>query len=125
VLAALLAVAALAVVAIPASASVPAANTKFCNAFLKIGKNSSADSSTVDLTQAKSTLAKYKAATKYAPAKVKKAGKQIVSVLGKIAKFDPKNPTELADFYQSSDFKNYGKAITTFFLYASQQCSGA
>ena len=121
-IAALLAVSALAVLAGPASASVPAANAKFCKAYANIGKNS--DGSTVDPTQAKATLAKFKAATKYAPKKVKKAGQQISSVLAKVAKFDPKNPSDLTEFYKSSDFKNYGKAITTFFLYATQECAG-
>src|SRR5262245_48532992 len=117
VLAALLAMSVLAVLVVPASASVPAANAKFCKAYANIGKKS--NGSTVDPTQAKAALAKFKAATKYAPKKVKQAGQQITSVLSKVAKFDPQNPGDLTAFYKSNDFKNYGKAITTFFVYAT------
>ena len=120
--AALLAVSALAVFAIPASASVPAANAKFCKAYDKIGSGSN-NGSTVDPATARATYAKFRAAAKYAPKKVKKAGEQIASVLTKVSKFDPTNPSDLTKFYTSSDFKNYGKAITTFFLYATQECT--
>ena len=122
VLAAVLAVSALAVMAVPASASVPAANVKFCKAYEKIGSGSN-DGSTVNPATAKASYAKFKAAAKHAPPKVKKAGEQIASVLNKVSKFSPTDPSDLTMFYTSSDFRNYGKAITTFFLYATQQCS--
>ena len=122
VLAAVLAVSALAVMAVPASASVPAANAKFCKAYEKIGSGSN-DGSTVNPSTAKTNYARFKAAAKYAPPKVKKAGEQIASVLNKVSKFSPTNASDLTKFYTSSDFKNYGKSITTFFLYATQQCT--
>jgi hypothetical protein len=117
-LAAALAVAALAVIAVPASASVPAANAKFCKAADNIG--SSSGQPTKD--QAKSALKGFKNAAKYAPAKVKAAMNNIAKYLGLVAGAD--NPTDLAKVYTSDGFKNYAKSITSYVTYYAQQCSG-
>jgi hypothetical protein len=119
-LAALLAVSALAVIAVPAGAAVPAANTKFCTAYKKIGQGTQGLSSPA---AARATLAKFKAAGKYAPAKVKKASNTIVSVLSNYAKITAGNAGDVANFLKSSQYKDYGKAVTTYFLYADQQCT--
>jgi|SRR5215211_1947422 len=121
VLAAVFAVSALAVVAIPASASVPTANKKFCTAYNKIGQGSDNLSTP---QAAKQTLTKFKAAAKYAPAKIKKASNTIVSVLSKFSRFNATNAADVSNFFKTSDFKNYGKAISTYIVYASQQCAG-
>jgi hypothetical protein len=119
VLAALLAVSALAVIAVPASASVPAANAKFCKAADNIGGNTSGQP-TKD--QAKAALKGFKNAAKYAPAKVKTAMNNIAKYLGLVAGAD--NPADLAKVYTSSGFKNYAKSITSYVTYYAQQCSG-
>jgi hypothetical protein len=121
VLAAALAVSAVAVLVVPASASVPAANTKFCSAYQKIGQGTDDNLSTPQA--ARRTLAKFKAAAKYAPAKIKKASNTIVSVLSKFARFNATNANDVSNFFKTSDFKNYGKAISTYIVYASQQCA--
>lgn len=119
VLAALLAISALAVIAVPASASVPAANAKFCKAADNIGGNTSGQP-TKD--QAKAALKGFKNAAKYAPAKVKTAMNNIAKYLGLVAGAD--NPADLAKVYTSSGFKNYAKSITSYVTYYAQQCSG-
>jgi len=119
VLAALLAVSALAVLAVPASASVPAANAKFCKAADNIGGDTSGQP-TKD--QAKAALKGFKNAAKYAPAKVKTAMNNIAKYLGLVAGAD--NPSDLAKVYTSSGFKNYAKSITSYVTYYAQQCSG-
>jgi hypothetical protein len=124
ILAAVLAAAALAVLAGPATASAPAADaTKFCNAYKKIGQGNNGNLSTPQ--EAKATLAKFKAAGKYAPAKIKKASNTIVSVLSKFAKYSATDASDVAKFLRSSDYRNYGKAISTYFVYAGTHCSGA
>jgi hypothetical protein len=123
ILAAVLAVAALAVLAGPATASAPSANTKFCNAYNKIGQGDNGNLSTP--AAARATLAKFKAAGKYAPPKIKKASNTIVSVLSKFARYSAGDASDVANFLRSSDYKNYGKAISTYFLYAGTHCSGA
>jgi hypothetical protein len=116
---AVLALAALAAVAAPAMASVPAANTKFCNAANQIG---STGSSNPTQSEAKAAASRFKAAAKYAPPKVKSAINKIASVLGSIASL--KDPTELAKIYTSSKFRDYSKAIVTYVTYYGSQCSG-
>ena len=108
---------------VPASASVPAANTKFCSAAEKIGSSSSASTASgLDSGQAKKVLAQFKATAKYAPAKVKSAIGNITKLLGVVA--GSTNPADLAKVYTSSSFKNYPAAITTFFKYEAAQCTG-
>jgi F420-0:gamma-glutamyl ligase-like protein len=119
VLAATLAVSALAVLAIPASASVPATNTRFCKAAAKIG-DSSSNASVLDSSRAKKVLAQFKTTAKYAPPKVKSAIGNISKLLGAIA--GTTDPTDLAKVYTSSSFKNYPAAITTFFTYQASEC---
>lgn len=121
VLAAALAVSVLAVLTVPASASVPAANAKFCKAAAKIGNNAS-DASGFTQAQAKKLTKQFKAAAKYAPGKVKKASGEITKVLTLIA--GATDPTDLPKVYSSNSFRKYPKAVTTFFTYVSTQCSG-
>jgi hypothetical protein len=121
VLAAALAVSALAVLAVPASASVPAANAKFCKAASKIGNNAS-NASGFTKAQAKKLTKQFKAAAKHAPAKVKKATNEITKVLGLIA--GATDPTDLPRVYSSDSFKKYPNAVTTFFTYQASQCIG-
>jgi len=119
ILAAVLAVAALAVLAGPAAASAPAANTKFCKAANKIGNNTS-DKPTK--SQAKAAIRGFKNAAKYAPKKVRSAMSNVAKYLGLVA--NASNPSDLAQVYTSGDYKNYAKSITTYVTYYAQQCSG-
>jgi hypothetical protein len=120
-LVAVLAASALAVLAVPASASVPAANSKFCTAAAKIGKNT-AGSSGLSKTRAKKLVSQFKATAKNAPAKVKSAINNITKFLGLIA--GTTDPSDLQKVYTSSSFKNYSSSVTTFFTYTATQCSG-
>lgn len=115
---ALLALAAVAAVAVPAGAA-DAPSAKFCTAFDKISGASGSNGETPTPKQAGAIAAKFKAAAKHAPAKIKAAGNTIVSVLRKIAEISPGNAGDLTKIYTSSDFKNYGKAVSTFFVYGS------
>ena len=119
VLAAVFAVGVLAVMAVPASASVPAANAKFCKAADKIGDSSSSKPTKSQAAKAKQG---FKNAAKYAPAKVKSAMNNIAKYLGLVA--DADNAADLAKVYTSTGFKNYSKSITTYVTYYAQQCSG-
>ena len=120
VLAAVFAVGLLAVLAVPASASVPAANAKFCKAANNIGDSSS--SSQPSKSQAAKAKKGFQNAAKYAPTKVKSAMNNIAKYLGLVAGAD--NPEDLARVYTSTGFKNYSKSITTYVTYYAQQCSG-
>jgi hypothetical protein len=119
VLAAVVALGALAVLAVPASASVPAANAKFCKAANTIGDNTSGQPTK---EQAKATLKGFKNAAKYAPGKVKSAMNNIAKYLGLVAGAD--NASDLAKVYTSTGFKNYAKSITAYVTYYAQQCTG-
>jgi hypothetical protein len=121
VLAAVLAVSALAVLAVPASASVPAANTKFCKAAAKIGTNQSS-SEQPNKEQAKAAFRGYKNAAKYAPKKVQSAMNNIAKYLNLVA--DADSAADLAKVYTSNGFKGYTKSITTYVTYYAQQCAG-
>lgn len=114
-----LALFAVAAVAMPAGAA-SAPSTKFCAASDKISGVRGSNGSTPTPKQAGALAAKYKAAAKLAPAKVKSAGNTIVSVLNKIKDINPSNAGDLAKFSTSSDFKNYGKAVGTFFAYSAK-----
>jgi hypothetical protein len=118
VLAAVFAVGVLAVMAVPASASVPAANAKFCKAANNIGNNTSSQPTKSQAAKAKQG---FKNAAKYAPGKVKSAMNNIAKYLGLVADSDP---SDLAKIYTSDGFKNYSKSITTYVTYYAQQCSG-
>jgi len=118
VLAAAFAVGVLAVVAVPASASVPAANTKFCKAANKIGNNTSSQPTKSQAAKAKQG---FKDAAKYAPTKVKSALNNIAKYLGLVA--GTEDPADLAKIYSSGDLKNYSKSITTYVTYYAQQCT--
>ena len=83
VLAAMFAVGVLAVLAVPASASVPAANAKFCKAADNIGDSSS--SQPAQQVAGHEGQASFKNAAKYAPAKVKSAMNDIAKYLGLVA----------------------------------------
>jgi hypothetical protein len=116
---AVLAISALAVCAIPASASAPAANNaKFCNAADKIGSNSSSSQPTKK--QAEAAVKDFKRAAKYASGKVKSAMNNIVDYLQRVA--DADGPSDLAKIYAGSQFKNYAKSIGTF-VGALTKCS--
>jgi len=118
VLAAVFAVGVLAVMAVPSSASVPAANAKFCKAANNIGNNTSSQPTKSQAAKAKQG---FKNAAKYAPGKVKSAMNNIAKYLGLVADSDP---SDLAKIYTSDGFKNYSKSITTYVTYYAQQCSG-
>jgi len=122
---AVLALSTLGLLAAPAGAHVAAAtgpSAKFCSAAAKIGTGEKGGSPT-PATAAK-TFKQFKAAAKYAPAKVKAAGNRIASVLTKIAEIKPTNASDLAKFYTSGDFKSYESAVVTFFQYTEQCTSG-
>jgi hypothetical protein len=118
---ALLAVAAMAVMAVPASASVPAANAKFCKAAAKIGSDAN-NASAFNQAKAKKLQSQFKAAAKNAPPKVKAAVGNITKLLGLIA--GTTNPADLPKVYTSDAFKKYPNAVTTFFTYQATQCAG-
>ncbi|MFI5372467.1 MAG: hypothetical protein ACHQ52_12985 [Candidatus Eisenbacteria bacterium] len=120
---AVLALSAFVVLAAPAGASSSTPSPKFCTAISKIGSGNSGGGSPTQKEAAR-TYKQFKAAAKLAPSKVKSAGNKIASVLGKIATIKPSNAKDLANFYSSSDFKAYGKAVTTFFAYAAT-CTGS
>jgi hypothetical protein len=103
----------------PGAGAASTPSPKFCAAANKIGSNKGNSS---DLQKFSKLASTFKAAGKYAPAKVKSAANNIASVLTK-AKALVKNPTDLAKIYTSSDFKNYGNSISTFFVYAAQCAS--
>jgi hypothetical protein len=116
VLAAALAVSALAVLAVPASASVPVANAKFCKAVKKIGDTSGAQPNKV---RAKQLVAGFKKAAKTAPPKVKAAIEKITSYLSVLA---TGNASKLADLAKSGEIASYPKAITTYSTYVASNC---
>ena len=121
-LAAVLAASALAVLAAPANAAVPAANAKFCKAAAKIG-NTGSSSPNFTATRARKLRGQFKAAAKYSPAKVKSAINTISNLLGTIA--GTSNPADLAKVYTSDSFKKYPAAISTYVTYQATQCSGS
>ena len=71
--------------------------------------------------QAKETFKQFKAAGKYAPAKVKKAANTIadVPVEDRERRRRPTCRTS-PELYTSNNFRAYPKAITTFFLYSAR-----
>jgi hypothetical protein len=120
-LAAVLAASTLVVLTVPAHASVPAANPKFCKAASKIG-NDASNASGFSKDKAKKLVGQFKNAAKYAPAKVKSAIGNITKLLGVIG--GTTDPSDLAKVYTSDSFKNYPGAISKFFTYQVQECSG-
>jgi hypothetical protein len=118
VLAALLAASALAVFAVPASAAVPAANTKFCKAVGKIGSQSTGSQPTK--AQARKLISQFKSAAKNAPAKVKSAIGSITKYLGYISTGDVSN---LANLAKSGNLQSYTKAISTYSQYVATNCT--
>jgi hypothetical protein len=121
-LAAVLAASALAVLAVPAGASVPAANAKFCNAASKIGSDAS-NASGFSKAKAQKLVSQFKKAAKYAPAKVKSAIGNITKLLGAIA--GTTDASDLSKVYTSDSFKKYPAAITTFVKYQTTACAGS
>jgi hypothetical protein len=119
VLAALVASAALVVLAVPASASVPAANAKFCQAAEAIGDNTAGQPTA---SQARASLNGFKKAAKHAPGKVKKAMINVSKYLGVIA--GAEDPADLAELYTGNGFKTYSKSITTYVNYYVRNCAG-
>jgi hypothetical protein len=111
-----LAASTLVVLAGPASAA-DSPSAKFCAAVENIGDNTG-DQPTP--AQAKETFKDFKAAGRYAPAKVKKAANTISSYLSRIANVSPTNVSDLTELYTSNSFRAYPKAITTFFLYSAR-----
>ena len=100
----------------PSAGAASQPSARFCAAAAKIGKSNSSD-----LKKFAGLASAFKTAGKNAPPKVKAAANKIASVLGKV-KGMLSNPTDLAKFYTTSDFKDYGKSVGTFFVYADQ-CS--
>jgi len=118
VLAAVFAVAALAVLAVPASASTPAASSsKFCTAVRKIGSTTGSQPSK---TQAKTLVKQFKTAAKAAPAKVKAAIGKITKYLGVISGGDV---SDLQDLAKSGNYQGYAQAITTYSTYVATNCT--
>ncbi len=118
VLAAVFAVTALAVLAIPASATTPdASSSKFCTAVRKIGSTTGSQPSK---QQAKTLVKQFKSAAKAAPAKVKAAIGKITKYLGVIA---GGNVSDLASLAKSGDYQGYAKAITTYSTYVATNCT--
>ncbi len=117
VLAAVLAVSALAVLAVPASAAVPASNAKFCSAVKKIGSQSSSQPTKA---QAQKLISQFKNAAKSAPGNVKSAIGKITNYLKVIATGDI---TKLADLAKSGNYQGYTKAITTYSTYVATNCT--
>ena len=118
VLAALLAVSALGVLAVPASASVPAANpAKFCKAIKSIPDNLENSTSNA-FSLGKKTLRTYasglKAAGKQAPANVKKAANKLASFYNGLAS---------GDASAISGAGNLGSSFGTFFTYVGTHCN--
>jgi len=118
VLAAVFAVAALAVLAVPASATTPAASSsKFCTAVRKIGSTTGSQPSK---EQAKTLVKQFKTAAKAAPAKVKAAIGKITKYLGVIA---GGNVSDLADLAKCGNYQRYAQAITTYSTYVATNCT--
>jgi hypothetical protein len=117
VLAAVLAVSALAVLAVPATAAVPASNAKFCAAVKKVGSQSGSQPTKA---QAKKLVSQFKAAAKSAPGNVKSAIGKITKYLDVIAAGDI---TKLADLAKSKNFQDYTKAVTTYSTYVASNCT--
>jgi hypothetical protein len=116
--AAVFAVTALAVLAVPASASAPvASSSKFCTAVRKIG-GTNGSQPTKD--QAKTLVKQFKSAAKAAPAKVKAAIGKITKYLGVIA---GGNVSDLADLAKSGNYQGYAQAITTYSTYVATNCT--
>jgi hypothetical protein len=118
VLAALLAVSALAVLAVPASGSAPAANkAKFCKAIKNIPDDLK-DSTGNALSLGKKTLQTYasglRAAGKQAPANVKKAANNLASFYSGLAS---------GDASALSKAGNLGTSFGTFFTYVGTNCN--
>jgi hypothetical protein len=117
-LAALLAVSALAVLAVPAAASTPAANTKkFCKALNSIQgdlEDAQDDASSLN----RNTLSEFadglKAAGKQAPPKVKKAANNLASFYKGL--YD-------GDASAIAKASSLGTSFSTFFTYVSTKCS--
>jgi hypothetical protein len=118
-LAAALAASALALLAGPAGASVPAANAKFCKAVSKIGDTNSTNPTK---SEAKAALKGFKNAAKYAPAKVKTALNNIAKYLGVVV--GANSASDLADLAKSGTYKSYAKSITTYVQYYTANCIG-
>jgi hypothetical protein len=116
--AAMLAAAALAVLAVPATAATPTANSsKFCTAVSKIGSQSTGQPTKA---QAKKLISQFKSAAKSAPAKVKAAIGKITKYLDVVANGDV---SDLANLAQSNDFKDYTAAIGTYTNYVATNCT--
>jgi hypothetical protein len=115
--AALLAAAMLAVLAVPATASVPSANTsKFCKAVNKIGDQTGSQPTK---SQAKTLVKQFKTAADSAPPKVKSAIGKITKYLNVLAGGDV---SQLADLAKSGDYQGYAKAIGTYTTYVASHC---
>jgi hypothetical protein len=117
-LAVLLAASALAVVAVPASAAVPAANTKYCKALTGISDKLSKGSSTSSLSADRAALEKYatslKSAAKDAPASVKKATQSLASFYHALAS---------GDVSAFKGTKNLTNAVTKVTTYLATNCT--
>jgi len=120
--AALLAVSALAVLTVPASASVPAASSsKFCSDVKGLTakfNDASAKAGSSPTKAFSSIAAQLKKAAKDAPAKVKAATNKIASIYSAIASGDVSSLSKLSD-------SNFTKSITTFSTYVGQSCAGS
>jgi hypothetical protein len=116
IMAAVLAFGGLALIA-PSAGAASTPSAKFCAAASKIGDGSSSQPTPA---QAKRIYKQFVNAGKYAPGNVKKAAAKIGSVLKALGSVNGKDPASLAKFYTSANFKDYGKAVTTFFTYAAQ-----
>ena len=118
-LAAVLAVAALAVIAGPASASAPAANTaKYCKAMNGLSDklaNATADSLSEGRAVLRTYASRLKTAASNAPKKVKNATKNLASFYNALASGD-------ANAFKNT--KNIGTSAVTIGTYIAAHCNG-
>ena len=117
-LAALLAVSAIGVLAIPVSATTPAANTaKFCKAVSKIGDTTGTQPTGA---RAKVLVKQFQSAASNAPPKVKSAIGKITKYLNVIASGDI---SALKDLATSGAYQGYASAIGTYTTYVAANCN--
>ena len=119
---AVLVVTAFVALALPASASGSSPSGKFCKAYANVGRTN--DAASLTPRNAGRIAAKFRAAGKVAPPTVKKATDEIASALSKLARVSARNPSDVANFFKSTDFEKYGKAIGTFYAYG-ERCPAA
>jgi hypothetical protein len=118
-MAAVLALASLALVAVPATAAVPAKNTKFCAAAQKISGDVGSNEVS-GIKNLKALTASIKKAAKSAPKNVKAAMNTIAGYFSAAAKVGT-DPSKAANLSKLG--AKYTAAITTFTTYLATNCT--